>query len=179
MSVGGQSRPYSQVEEVIVKKEFTALSSACPGDISSRGSNFSDQRSQKGSTLDESETAMSDGRGESQVGSSIQDGSELSRSLASFAPGEQDMLDDLVNSLGDAFEISSDKEESQDKEMIDYDKEVDEESEMEGEVLDENRIRCKSALLAMHVGKFLAEKSAFDESEEMLMLAYDRIIDVS
>lgn len=178
MSVGGQSRPYSQVEEVIVKKEFTALSSACPGDMSSRGSNFSDQRSQKGSILDESEKT-SDGRGESRVGSSIPEGSELSRSLASFAPGEQDMLDDLVNSLGDAFEISSDKEESQDKEMIDYDKEVDEESEMEGEVLDENRIRCKSALLAMHVGKFLAEKSAFDQSEEMLMLAYDRIIDVS
>ena len=54
-----------------------------------------------------------------------------------------------------------------------------EEEEEDEEEFDEKKIRCKGALLAMQVGKFLAEKSEFEQAEEMLMLAYDRIIDVS
>nr|XP_054750859.1 uncharacterized protein LOC129256719 [Lytechinus pictus] len=177
--MSGQSHPDSQVEEVIVREEFTALL-ACPDDMSFYGSNYSDERSPKESILDDTKTALSYNREDSQAESSIPNvpietsDAELSRSLASFVPGEEDMLDDLVKSLGDAFEISNKSDGEVDK--LDYEKEK--ESDIEAEPFDENRIRCKGALLAMHVGKFLAEKSAFDQSEEMLMLAYDRIIDM-
>ncbi|XP_072180512.1 tetratricopeptide repeat protein 41-like [Diadema setosum] len=52
-------------------------------------------------------------------------------------------------------------------------------SEEDEEEFDEQKIRCKGALLAMHVGKFLAEKTNFTQANEMLMLAYNRIIEKS
>ena len=149
----------SQVEDVITKQQVA--------DVGASMESFSMHGSSNGGEMDMNRVGEKE---ESET-------NDITKSLVSFADDEQDVLDDLINSLGDAFEIKSGTDEQKDEKNEEVEEE--EEEDEDEEEFDEKKNRCKGALLAMQVGKFLAEKSEFEQAEEMLMLAYDRIIDVS
>ena len=147
----------SQLEDVITKQQVA--------DVGASMENFSLHGSSNGGEMDMIRV------GEKEAS----EANDITKSLVSFADDKQDIFDDLINSLGDAFEIKSGTDEQKDEKN----EEVEEEEEEDEEEFDEKKIRCKGALLAMQVGKFLAEMSEFEQAEKMLMLAYDMIIDVS